>query len=200
MTELLLNLKKNVDSTTTLEWIAVVTALLQVLLAVLNRKLNFLFGAISVGIYIYLFSTGGLYADAALNLYYLAVSIYGYWAWSATAGAIGHVSWCARSEFITAIAICIGSFLISYLTLTTFTNSTVAIQDSAVAAFAWAGTWLLSKRKIENWLWLNVSNAVAIPLLYHKGFAVSAVLTCILFIIAIFGFVSWQNRFRKQQS
>jgi nicotinamide mononucleotide transporter len=73
------------------------------------------------------------------------------------------------------------------------TNSTVPVLDSFVSASACAGMWLLARRKVENWLLLNLSNVVAIPLMVYKGYYVTAGLTIVLFVVAIFGFMHWRT-------
>jgi nicotinamide mononucleotide transporter len=67
-----------------------------------------------------------------------------------------------------------------------------------VAAFAWSGSYLLAKRRLENWLVLNISNLLAIPLQYQKGYVLTSLLTMILFIIAIIGFVKWKKLLRNK--
>jgi nicotinamide mononucleotide transporter len=73
--------------------------------------------------------------------------------------------------------------------------------DAFVSATAWAGMWLLAKRKLENWILLNISNAVAIPLLFYKGLSLYALLTVFLFVIAIQGYFKWKRIIdEKEQS
>jgi nicotinamide mononucleotide transporter len=66
-----------------------------------------------------------------------------------------------------------------------------------VASIAWAGTWLLLKRKVENWIVLNISNCIAIPLQYYKGLELTALLTVIYVVVAVFGFFSWQKKLQE---
>jgi len=56
----------------------------------------------------------------------------------------------------------------------------------------------LAKRKIENWIFLNVSNAFAIPLLLKKELPLYALLTLFLFIVAIQGYFKWKRIIREQ--
>jgi nicotinamide mononucleotide transporter len=86
-----------------------------------------------------------------------------------------------------------------YTVLVNFTDSTVPLADSWVSATAWAGMWLLAKRKIENWILLNISNAFAIPLLLYKQLPLYAALTLFLFVIAILGYIDW-NKTLKQKA
>jgi nicotinamide mononucleotide transporter len=71
-------------------------------------------------------------------------------------------------------------------------------MDSFVAATAWAGMWLLAKRKLENWVLLNISNIVAIPLLFYKHLPLNALLTLFLFIVAVMGYFRWKKIMRKE--
>jgi nicotinamide mononucleotide transporter len=102
-----------------------------------------------------------------------------------------------RIEKYKAIGIVLGTFLLFYLFLTHYTDSDVPVWDSVVTAFAWAGMWLMAKRKVENWVLLNISNFIAVPLLIHKDLYLYAALTAFLFIVAIFGYINW-NKIAKQ--
>jgi nicotinamide mononucleotide transporter len=60
--------------------------------------------------------------------------------------------------------------------------------------------WLLARRKVENWILLNVSNAFAIPLLFQKELPLFALLTLVLFIVACFGYVDWVRITKKEKA
>ena len=72
--------------------------------------------------------------------------------------------------------------------------------DAWITATAWAGMWLLARRKIENWILLNISNAFAIPLLAYKGLHLYSLLTVYLFIVAIFGYFEWRKLIHRSKS
>jgi nicotinamide mononucleotide transporter len=90
------------------------------------------------------------------------------------------------------------SFALLALMLKNFTPSTVPFWDAWVSATAWAGMWLLAKRKIENWILLNISNAFAMPLLLYKQLPLFAALTLFLFVVAIQGFYQWRKIVRRE--
>jgi nicotinamide mononucleotide transporter len=58
--------------------------------------------------------------------------------------------------------------------------------------------WLLAKRKIENWILLNISNLFAIPLLLYKHLLLYSGLTIFLFIVAIQGYFEWRKIAKKE--
>jgi nicotinamide mononucleotide transporter len=59
--------------------------------------------------------------------------------------------------------------------------------------------WLLARRKMENWILLNLSNLFAIPLLFYKNLPLFGLLTFILFVIAFFGFFQWLRIWKADQ-
>lgn len=183
-----------------LEWIGTCFGVTEVLLARFNNILLYPAGIVSVLISSYIFLDAKLYAEFLLNLYYLVMSIYGWYAWVHKPGIkdlrIGRSS--ARDW---TIALCISGFGFGllYLALRHFTDSTVPVWDAWVSATAWAGMWLLARRRVENWILLNISNAFAIPLLVHKSLPLYALLTLVLFIVAIFGYFAWERELKQHR-
>lgn len=178
------------------EWAAFVFGVLQVTLALGNRRLNFLAGLISVGLYTMLFYEAGLFAESILNAYYVLISIAGWVAWSGS-GQAKAITRCSQKDQIQSLVLALLAWGMLYGMLLRFTSSTVPAADALVTALAWIGSWLLMRRKLENWLWLNASNMVAIPLQLSKGMALTALLTCIYFGMALAGYRQWQNQMRK---
>jgi len=175
-----------------LEWTGVSFGIAEVLFAKANKIWLYPAGIIAVIISSYLFIISGLYAESVLNLYYLAMSIYGWWHWMYKRNSIPlAISRASKKEWLITLLIVVAGLVILYLCLLHFTNSTVPLMDAWISATAWAGMWLLAKRKIENWILLNISNVFAIPLLFYKQLPLYALLTAFLFIVAVFGYFDW---------
>ncbi|SDD79453.1 nicotinamide riboside transporter PnuC [Niabella drilacis] len=185
---------EEIKQTSVLEWLGAGFGAAEVLLAKANKVWLYPAGILSVLISIYIFMTSGLYAESALNLYYLVMSIYGWWFWVFKRTSIPlPVTRATKKDWSITAAIVLGGFVILYLALRYLTDSSVPVMDAFVSATAWAGMWLLAKRKLENWILLNISNAVAIPLLFYKQLPLYALLTLFLFIIAVLGFFEWKR-------
>lgn len=192
--------QQQLAKTSIIEWTAVIFGVSEVILAKRNNIWLYPTGLISILLSMFLLLKASLYAEVALNVYYLVMSIYGWVLWHKRKNEPPiRVSWCDKKELTIAIGICVIGFGILYLVLKNFTDSTVPILDSFVSATAWAGMWLLARRKIENWVFLNISNIVAIPLLFHKQLIMFSVLTTILFVVAIFGFFQWRKIYNQQK-
>jgi len=189
---------------TWLEGIAVFFAVLSVIFQKNNNILVYPTGIISTGIYTYLLSREHfkLYADATLNAYYLVMSVYGwiYWAKKGPTTPSTPVMRSSSNELITATSIALVGWGIFYFLLTRFSDSNVPVMDAFVSATACAGMWLLAKRKLENWILLNISNLAAIPLLFYKHLYLTAFLTIFLFIIAIFGYLDWRAVVQQRET
>lgn len=189
------------QQTTLPEWFGVFFSVFQVLLARKNNSNNYLFGIAGVSLTLYVMITSKLYAEFTLNLYYLIMSIYGWLYWKfGKRKSETVISETTKNEKLITVGIVIGTFSLFWFFLTHFTDSDVPIWDSLVSAFAWAGMWLMARRKIENWILLNLSNIIAIPLLIHKDLYLYAVLTAFLFIVAISGYLEWRKIINKREN
>jgi len=198
--------QEQIIHTSLIEWFAVGFGVAEVLLAKKNSIWLYPTGIISILLSMFLLLNVKLYAETLLSIYYLVMSVYGWVIWKKRKqDGESQVSWSSNNELTIAVLISVIGFGILYLVLKHYTDSDVPLFDAFVSATAWAGMWLLAKRKIENWIFLNISNIVAIPLLFHKKLPLMACLTSFLFIVAIFGFFDWKkiinkNRFKLAQS
>lgn len=187
-------LSEQIKATSLLEWIAVSFGVTEVLLARKNKVLLYPAGIIGILCSGFLLVDAKLYAETLLHAYYLIMSIYGWAMWkNRTANGASQISRSTVKEQKITWAIALIGWAFLYLMLNNFTDSDVPVVDAFVSSTAWAGMWLLAKRKLENWIWLNVSNIIAIPLLFHKQLILISFLTIFLFIVAIFAYFDWKK-------
>ncbi|GGH22261.1 nicotinamide riboside transporter PnuC [Mucilaginibacter phyllosphaerae] len=189
-----------VKATTLVEWLAVILGVAEVFLAKANKVWLYPTGIASTLISIYLLLHATLYAECLLSVYYVVMSIYGWYYWVKKRNQPPvKATYANRQEWLTTLLIVFAGWGLLYLILVKFTPSTVPVWDAWVSSTAWAGMWLLARRKIENWVLLNISNIFAIPLLYHKHLVMFAVLTLILFVVAIFGYLEWRRIINREK-
>lgn len=198
MENILENISNAFLQTSWLERFSVLCGVVQVMLSKNNKVSNYFFGIMGIVSGMYVLFGAKLYAEIALNMYYLVMSIYGWWYWSSSKAAREQpITRCTKRDGSVVAAISILGFVFLFLILEHVTDSDVPAWDAWVSATAWAGMWLLAKRKVENWLLLNVSNLFAVPLLIHKELYLFAALTTFLFTVAIFGYFNWRRLMRN---
>src|SRR5476651_1935748 len=101
-----------------LEIIGVITGLLCVALAAINNIWNWPIAIISVGIYIFIFYDKHLFADTGLQVYFMAMNIYGWYYWSRKPAteAKSPVLLITKKEIVfSAIAIVVFTFILGSL-------------------------------------------------------------------------------------
>ena len=187
------------QQTTWTEWLGVFFSMIQVVLASRNNSNNYLFGIAGISLTLYVMIAAKLYAEFTLNLYYLAMSIYGWLFWKyGKQKEETRISKTNTSEKLIVLGIVSFTFGLFWFVLTQYTDSDVPVWDSLVSAFAWAGMWLMAKRKVENWILLNISNLISIPLMIHKNLYLYAGLTLFLFIVAVIGYIKWSQTLKEE--
>jgi len=190
--------KQQLNEADAAQWAVLILGVAEVLLAKANKIWLYPTGIAATLLSVYGLFQAQLYAESFLNVYYLVMSIYGWWHWVAKKNEppvrITHAS---MRDWRITVAIVAGAGILLYVILKLYTPSNVPAWDAWVSATAWAGMWLLAKRKVENWILLNISNAFAIPLLFYKALPLYGVLTIILFVVACFGYFDWRRIFKN---
>jgi nicotinamide mononucleotide transporter len=186
---------EQIKETTWVQWLAVALGVAEVLLARSNNIWLYPTGIAATLLSILLLMEVQLYAESALNVYYVVMSIYGWVHWIRRQDAPPvKITYSNKNEWLISLAISLGGWVVLYALLKNFTPSNVPVWDAFISSTAWAGMWLLARRKMENWVFLNISNLFAIPLLFYKKLPMFAVLTVFLFVVAIFGYFEWRRQ------
>lgn len=189
---------EQLKETSIVQWIAVTFGVVEVLLAKKNNVLLYPAGIISSALSIFLLANALLYAEAALSTYYVVMSVYGWMHWlKGKNQAPVEITSSSKNDWTITLLIVFGGWGVLYFILKTYTDSDVPVLDAWISATAWAGMWLLARRKVENWLLLNVSNLFAIPLLFYKSLPLFGLLTAFLFVVACFGYIDWRKAIKR---
>ena len=65
-----------------LEYFGVLTGLLYLFLEIRQHRAMWVVGFLTSLVYVFVFFFSKIYADMGLNIYYVAISIYGFWQWT----------------------------------------------------------------------------------------------------------------------
>lgn len=182
-----------------LEAIACALGIVCVTLVVLRRIANYPFGIASVALYSVVFFEAKLYSDALLQLFYVAVNAYGWWAWTRNKASEGEVvveamDWPWRLQGLAGIAV--AAALWGGL-MHRFTDASYPWVDAIIAIASVAAQILMARRRIENWwLWIAVDLA-SVPLYAAKGLTLTMGLYVIYLALAVWGLIDWHRAWRR---
>lgn len=209
--ELYQGLLAGIHNLSWVEALAVVFSIASVLFARANNIGVYPAGiaGILLSIYIFIGAEYKLYPDAALNLYYLVMSIYGWYFWlrkppdkNTIPGNKQNdetpITWCNKREYITAAAIFIVLWGVLFWWLDTYKINNVPVMDSFTSAMAATGMWLLAKRKVENWIALLIADGVDIAVFFVKKLILFCGLNIFYVIIAILGYIAWKKFYQER--
>ena len=165
-------------------------------------------GIIMPAIYIFVYYDAGLYADFAVNIYYLVIALYGWLAWKTGFRLFGKqdksdaelaISRTPAKTWIGIVAVYIATQLFIAWLLICYTDSTVAWADSFTTALSIVGMWMLARKYIEQWWVWCVVDVASSALYIYKGLHFTALLYAVYAIIAIFGYYKWKKMIPNEQ-
>ena len=153
-------------------------------------------GAIMPCVHGLLYYRSGLYADCAMQLYYVLAGLYGLIAW-----LVGHKSKdkplkirCTPIYIAFSLVAIYGVLhILLYYLLVRFTDSTVPFWDSMTTAMSMVAMWMLSRKYIEQWLVWCVVDAITVGLYLYKGIPLTAGLYTLYTALAVVGYLRWRR-------
>ncbi|MCC0098951.1 nicotinamide riboside transporter PnuC [Streptomyces flavotricini] len=145
--------------------------------------------------FIVLFARSGLYADAGLQIVFIALAAYGWWSWThgggpGTADALP-VRRTTRTEWaVLAAAGAVGVLGLTLL-LSRVSDSTVPFWDALTTGLSLMATYGQCRKLVESWwLWI-AADLVYIPLYAYKGLYLTSVLYAGFLVLCVVGLLGW---------
>ena len=171
------------------------------LLAVRRNLLCWLCAFVSTSIYLVLFARAALYMQSLLQVFYLAMAVYGFIDWRRGRTAEGEVlirSWTPTVHATVAIAVVAASVVNGWL-LAHYTDAAAPYVDSFVTWGSVVTTWMVARRVIENWLYWVVVDGVAAWLYFSQGLLATTLLFVIYLGVVIHGYFVWRREQAQQR-
>ena len=194
-------------NSTTLEYIAIFSGIASVWFSRLENIWVYPVGLISTISYVYISFKYHLLGEASVNLYYTAMSIYGWVLWTRRDQRQEHIvkisysskkEWSGQLLFFTAFYA--GIFAALSFLKQGFLEGAIPAGDAFASATAFTGMWLMARKKVESWYWWLATNAASIPLYFVKGLTFTSTFYIVLFIMAIFGLTEWKKRAKENHA
>ena len=182
--------------TTPIELIAVTFGLTCVWFMKKESTLAFPTGIVNVLIYVYICIHVRLYANAAINAFFFVMSVYGWYNWTRkdSSDHTIRITRCSNKELGWNILAFFLFFVIIRIVLGRYTDSKVPTWDTLTTTLYIIAQWLLSRKKIENWILWITGDTIAIGLFASQGLYFSSFQYLVFTIIAILGFREWKAK------
>jgi nicotinamide mononucleotide transporter len=201
ISEILHQFIEGIKQTTWLEYVAVLFGIVSVWFSRKENVLVYPVGLINTIIYIYLSCKGSLFGEAAVNLYYTIMSIYGWILWTKKdrqQKPVVVITWSNKKEWINELLFFATFYIVIFVALTylkrDFAPGAIPWADAFASATAFTGMWLMAKKKVESWYWWMATNIASIPLYFVKQYVFTSVYYFILLLMAIWGLIEWMKR------
>lgn len=178
------------------ECLAVMLAIAYVVLAIRERIECWYAAFFSTLIYTLLFWNVSLFMESALNVYYLLMAVYGWYAWRFHPGSKEMLkihSWPLSRHIQTGLLIVALAGVSGYL-LSTNTSAALPYLDSFTTWASVITTYMVARKVVENWLYWVVIDAVSIFLYVDRGMLLTAALFVIYTAMAVIGYRQWHKQ------
>jgi nicotinamide mononucleotide transporter len=195
MTQLISQIVEAAQAMSPWEVVAVLLALAYLVLAIRENVLCWLAAIFSTSIYIVLTFRVGLYIESALQLFYIAMAIYGWYSWTHGEGPDHRLkvsSWPLRRHIVPLSLILLCSLGSGYL-LENFSDAALPYLDSFTTWGAIVTTWMVARKIIQNWHYWFVIDSVSVYLYLSRGLVLTALLFILYLVLIIIGYRQWRK-------
>jgi nicotinamide mononucleotide transporter len=189
----------SVKSTDSITWAGTVLAIVYVVLALRLSKWCWIAGTLSSVLFVFIYFKEQLYYEAALNIVYAALGIYGWLNWKNQDVQAGTEIRNTKSGYlIKAVAVSISIGILLGMFTHFFLKAEFAFADAMISSFSVMATVLTARKYIENWIFWIIIDAVSAVLYFIKG--PSMYLVAVLFIFYTFMAISVYFSWKKKQN
>lgn len=184
-----------------LEGVVLVTGILSVWCAKKENILVYPTGLVATVITVYLFFRDGLLGDMMMNLYWSAMSIYGWWNWSRKKDdkKVVQISRTTTSEKWIGFGLFLGTMVLNYGVYKTFGHDiqTSNYVDILTSGIFFTAMWYMALKKLENWtLWI-IADIITVPLYAYRGWGMLSLQYIIFTVLAIQAYIAWKKSLNR---
>jgi len=184
------------------ELIGSVAGVLFVILAVRQNIWTFPVAIVSSLFYLVVFSRQTLYADAALQIMFIALALQGWYLWLRVSqdrhGVV--VRRTPRAAWL-PLVLCLAALISGlYAFLVAFTDSNVPQLDSVITGLSVVSQFMMNRKWIENWVLWIVTDTFSVGVYLYKGLNLTAGFYAFLSVMAAVGLWSWRKELRTVAS
>lgn len=189
-----------------LEIFGVVFGFVYLFLEIMHKRGMWIVGLLMAAVYAVVYFQQAVYASMGFQLYYIAMSIYGFVQWkrdnSLTSGvSINEIVYrkLPLKVFVGSIVIYLAATLFLVMVLGKTTDDPMPWVDSSITVLSAIATYWLSKSYKEQWLMWLVVNALTVAMAVKLDMYPTAVLYTVNALASVYGFVHWIRKGNRIQ-
>ena len=200
MGDLVSALQAAAQSTSVIETIAVIFAVIYLALAIQRNIWCWAAAAVSTSLYLVIFIDVKLYAESLLQVFYLGMAGYGFLRWRAVEleALAPVIRWSYPNHAIAMVAISLGTALLG--AALRLTDAAWPLVDAFTTTASLFATWMVAQRVLENWLYWLIIDAISIALFIDRGLYFTALLFGLYIVMIAFCWRSWLAAYRANSS
>jgi nicotinamide mononucleotide transporter len=183
-----------------LELTAVVFAIAYLVLAVRENILCWFAAGISTLIFLPIFWDVKLYMEFGLQIYYLAMAVFGWYQWrhaNDVSTSLQISMWSMREHVIALSLIGLLTLMSGYF-LNSGTDAQLPYLDSLTTWGSVVTTFMVVRKVLENWLYWLVIDSISIYLYLDRELYFTSMLFVVYIIVIIFGWLSWSKSYQQK--
>jgi nicotinamide mononucleotide transporter len=185
------------DAVSWAELLGFVTGAVGVWLTVRANLWNFPVGLANNLFFLVLFWAARLYADASLQIVYLAFGIFGWWEWlHGGTRRSRRIMGNARPWVIWSLLAAIVPVTWLLTVVLTRAADIAPFWDALTTALSLAAQWLLNLKLFENWFFWIAADVIYIPLYFVKVLYLTGVVYVIFLALCLAGVRAWRRELR----
>ena len=149
----------------------------------------------NVVLYAIVFYQVKLYADMGLQVVYAGLSVYGWYEWlhGGENRTELHVTRTGpRLGALLALIAVAGSVLLGML-LHRATDAALPFMDSALSSTSLVAQWMMTRKKLENWLVWSAVDVLYVGMFIYKGLYLTSALYAVFLALAVGGYIKWRR-------
>jgi nicotinamide mononucleotide transporter len=143
-----------------------------------------------------------LYAEAALNVFYAAMAVYGWYQWRyggrrAGAAQLPISVWPLRVHLWVIGGSALARAVVGWA-MSRYTAAAFPYFDSFVTVASIVTTYMVAKKILENWLYWLVIDSLSSYLYLQRGLYLYVALFALYLVLVVIGLARWRRDWRAQ--
>ncbi len=181
------------------ELVAVALALAYLVLAMQQNVWCWPCAFVSTALFSWVFFDVSLVMESLLNVYYMAMAVYGFWCWhkGKKHKALTISFWKVNQHFYALLLIAALSLISGYF-LSKHTEAAWPYLDSFTTWGSVVTTYMVARKIFENWYYWLVIDSIALFLYWERGLYASSLLMMVYLVMVVIGIYCWWRQLEPQ--